>query len=113
MLFRSVTPMLGGTVAPGPVVSTLTQSRHSTLGEATGQHTVPVDTLVSQRTLEVTLAARLDTCGVGVALQRLGTHAHCSVVVDPADGALPALLQLTWVPTLLTNTCEVQRTFGV
>ena len=52
-----VTPILGGTVAPGPVVSTLTQSRHSTLGEATGQHTVPVDTLVSQRTLEVTLAA--------------------------------------------------------
>ena len=55
----------------------------------------------------------LDTCGVGVALQRLGTHAHCTVVVDPTDGALPALLQLTRVPTLLTNTCEVQRTLGV
>ena len=55
----------------------------------------------------------LYTCGVGVALQRLGTHAHCTVVVDPADGSVPALLQLTRVPTLLTNTCEVQRTFGV
>ena len=47
--------MLGWTVAPGPVVTTLTQSIGSTLGEAAGQHTVPVDTLVRQRTLQVTL----------------------------------------------------------
>lgn len=108
-----VTPVLGWTVAPGPVVTTLTQSIGPALGQAAGQHTVPVDTLVCQRTLQVTLAPRLYTCGVGVSLQGLGTHAHCSVVVDPADGPVPALLQLTWVPTLLTDTCEVQRTFGV
>ena len=59
------------------------------------------------------LILTLYTCGVGVALQRLGTHAHCPMVVDPADGPVPALLQRTRVPTLLTNTCEVQRTFGV
>ena len=55
----------------------------------------------------------LYTCSVGVALQRLGTHANCSVIVDSADGAISTLLQLTRVTTLLTNTCEVQRTFGV
>ena len=50
-----VTSVLGRTVAPGSVISALTQSCYSTLGEATGQHTVPVDTFVRQRTLQVTL----------------------------------------------------------
>ena len=42
-----VRPVPLWTVAPGPVVPTLTQSVHSALGQATGQDTVPVDTLVS------------------------------------------------------------------
>ena len=50
-----VAPVLGWTVAPGPVVTTLTQGIDPALGEAAGQHTVPVDTLVRQRTLQVTL----------------------------------------------------------
>ena len=49
--------MLGGTVTPGPVVTTLTQSIDPALGEAAGQHTVPVDTLVCQGTLQVTLTS--------------------------------------------------------
>ena len=43
------------TVTPGAVVSTLTESISTALGEAAGLHTVPVDTLVGQRTLQVTL----------------------------------------------------------
>ena len=50
-----VSPVAGGTVAPGPVVSALTQSVSATLGEAAGEDTVPVDTLVCQRALQVTL----------------------------------------------------------
>ena len=50
-----VSPVAGRTVAPGPVVSALTESIAATLGEAAGEDTVPVDTLVSQRTLQVTL----------------------------------------------------------
>ena len=50
-----VSPVAGGTVAPGPVVSALTQSVPATLGEAAGENTVPVDTLVSQRALQITL----------------------------------------------------------
>ena len=49
--------MLGWTVTPGPVVTTLTQSIDPALGEAAGQHTVPVDTLVRQGTLQVTLTS--------------------------------------------------------
>ena len=45
------------TIATSLVVSALTQSVHTTLGETAGGHTVPVDTLVSQRTFQVTLAA--------------------------------------------------------
>ena len=41
-----VRPVPLGTVAPGPVVSALAQSVNSALGEATGQDTVSVDTLV-------------------------------------------------------------------
>ena len=52
-----VAPVLGGTVAPGPVVAALAQGAHTALGEAAGQHTVPVDTFVRQRTLQVTLAS--------------------------------------------------------
>ena len=50
-----VPPVAGRTVAAGPVVSALTESIAATLGEAAGEDTVPVDTLVSQRTLQVTL----------------------------------------------------------
>ena len=49
-----ISPVAGRTVAPGPVVSALTESITATLGEAAGQDTVPVDTLVSQRALQVT-----------------------------------------------------------
>ena len=49
-----ISPVAGRTVAPGPVVSALTESIPATLGEAAGQDTVPVDTLVSQRALQVT-----------------------------------------------------------
>ena len=50
-----VSPVAGRTVAAGPVVSALTQSVSATLGEAAGEDTVPVDTLVCQRALQVTL----------------------------------------------------------
>ena len=50
-----VSSVAGGTVAAGAVVSALTERLTATLGEAAGQHTVSVDTLVSQRTLQVTL----------------------------------------------------------
>ena len=50
-----VSPVAGRTVAAGPVVSALTESIAATLGEAAGEDTVPVDTLVSQRALQVTL----------------------------------------------------------
>ena len=52
-----VSPVAGRTVAAGPVVSALTESIPATLGEAAGEDTVPVDTLVSQRALQVTLTA--------------------------------------------------------
>ena len=52
-----VSPVAGGTVAPGPVVSALTQSVSATLGEAAGEDAVPVDTLVSQGALQVTPAS--------------------------------------------------------
>ena len=52
-----VSPVAGRTVAAGPVVSALTESIAATLGEAAGEDTVPVDTLVSQRALQVTLTA--------------------------------------------------------
>lgn len=55
----------------------------------------------------------LDTCSVGVALQGRGAHAHGAVVVDPAHGALAALLQVARVAALLADTCEVLRTFRV
>ena len=42
------------TVTAGPVVSALTESLPATLSEATGEDTVPVDTLVSEGTLQVT-----------------------------------------------------------
>ena len=50
-----VSPVAGGTVAPSPVVSALTQSVSATLGEAAGEDAVPVDALVSQRALQITL----------------------------------------------------------
>ena len=52
-----VTPVLGWTVAPGPMVTALTQGIDPALGEAAGKHTVPVDTLVRQGTLQVTLTS--------------------------------------------------------
>lgn len=55
-------------VAPRPVVPALTQSINTALSQTTGQDTVSVDTFVCQRTLQVTLATRFYTCGVGVAL---------------------------------------------
>ena len=55
----------------------------------------------------------LDTCSVGVALQGRGAHAHGAVVVDPAHGALAALLQVARVAALLADTCEVLRAFRV
>ena len=48
-----VSPVAGRTVAPGPVVSALTESIAATLGEAAGEDTVPVDTLVAQGALQV------------------------------------------------------------
>ena len=45
------------TIAAGIVVSALAQSIHSALSETAGGHTVPVDTLVRQRTFQITLAA--------------------------------------------------------
>ena len=50
-----VSPVAGGAVAAGPVVSALTESVAAALGEAAGEDTVPVDTLVGQRALQVTL----------------------------------------------------------
>ena len=50
-----VSPVAGWTVAPGSVVSALTESIPAALGEAAGEDTVPVDTLVRQRALQVTL----------------------------------------------------------
>ena len=52
-----VSPVAGRTVAAGPVVSALTESIAATLGEAAGEDTVPVDTLVAQGALQVTLTA--------------------------------------------------------
>ena len=52
-----VSPVAGGAVAAGPVVSALTESIAATLGEAAGEDTVPVDTLVSQGALQVTPTA--------------------------------------------------------
>ena len=49
-----VSPVAGGAVAAGPVVSALTESSSATLGETAGIYTVPVDTLVSEGTLQVT-----------------------------------------------------------
>ena len=49
-----VSPVAGRTVAAGPVVSALTESSSATLGETAGIYTVPVDTLVSEGTLQVT-----------------------------------------------------------
>ena len=45
------------TIAASFVVSALTQSVHSALSETAGGHTVPVDTLLRQRTFQITLAA--------------------------------------------------------
>ena len=50
-----ISSVAGRTVAAGPVVSALTQSVSATLGKAAGEDTVPVDTLVCQRALQVTL----------------------------------------------------------
>ena len=50
-----ISPVTWRTVAPGSVVSALTESVSATLGEAAGQDTVPVDALVSQRALQITL----------------------------------------------------------
>lgn len=108
-----VSSVAGGTVASGPVVSALTESIPATLGEAAGQHTVPVDTLVCQGTLQVTGTARFSTCSVRVALQWGRTQADSSVVVDPAYGSGAALLQNTGVSTLLSYTCQVQWTFRI
>ena len=52
-----VSPVAGRTVAAGSVVSALTESIAATLGEAAGEDTVPVDTLVAQGALQVTLTA--------------------------------------------------------
>ena len=48
-----ISSVAGRTVAAGPVVSALTQSVSATLGEAAGEDTVPVDTLVAQGALQV------------------------------------------------------------
>ena len=53
-----ISPVTGRTVAPGSVVSALTESVSATLGEAAGEDAVPVDTLVCQGTLQVTGTAR-------------------------------------------------------
>ena len=50
-----ISPVTWRTVAPGSVVSALTESVSATLGEAAGEDTVPVDTLVCQGALQVTL----------------------------------------------------------
>ena len=52
-----VSPVAGGTIAPGSVVSALTESILAALGEAAGEDTVPVDTLVRQRALQVGVTA--------------------------------------------------------
>ena len=52
-----VSPVAGRAVAAGPVVSALTESIPATLGEAAGEDAVPVDTLVAQGALQVTLTA--------------------------------------------------------
>ena len=52
-----ISPVTGRTVAPGSVVSALTESVSATLGEAAGEDTVPVDTLVCQGALQVTLTS--------------------------------------------------------
>ena len=49
-----ISSVAGRTVAAGPVVSALTESSSATLGETAGIYTVPVDTLVSEGTLQVT-----------------------------------------------------------
>jgi hypothetical protein len=102
-----------GAVAPGSVVSRLTQSSHATLGEAAGVDALPVDALVRQRTLQVAVTARQDACCVGVSSQRFGADAGGPVVVDPADGLRAALLGDAGVTALLTDTCKVKGTFGV
>lgn len=45
------------TVAPGPVIPRLAQCSHSTLCQAAGVHTVPVDALIGERALQVTVTA--------------------------------------------------------
>ena len=49
-----VSSVAGGTVTTGPVVPALTERVPAALGEAAGQDTVPVDTLVCEGALQVT-----------------------------------------------------------
>lgn len=100
------TPSVGAKTA-SPVVSSLAAGSYAALGEAAGVHTGSVYALVGEGALQVAVAAREDTCCVGVALQRGRADAGGPMVVDPADGLDSTLLPLgnTRVSALLPDTC--------
>ena len=90
-----VTPVLRWTVAASIVIPGLAECVNTTLSETAGGDTVPVDTLVTERTLQITLASSYNMCIIIMCFTVLiYTHVlymqcrGCPLVVEDRDTRL-------------------------